>query len=248
MKNLSRSLLAVALMGLPLHAQDPTPPVEVTGEDELVETTSRFEMTWVHPDADFGRYRKLFLWQPVFEFRDIEEAGRSSTTHSVLLGQRGPFGIADESRQRFAEVVEEAFARELERGKLFEVVDTVGPDTLLVRGAVLDIVSQVPPDHPGRTRIYLSAVGEATFVFDLIDAATGVIQARVSSRRRIQPFGTGQIDALTPPTNSATVWLDVTRWARSAARDLIRELERAHKAAARDRPPMEGAGVSPPQP
>ena len=81
----------------------------------------------------------------------------------------------------------------------------------------------------GRSDVYLATVGEATLFIDLIDAETGVIQARVGERRKIQPPGSGRIDEFSMPTNSVTVWSDVGRWARSAASKLRRELEKAQK-------------------
>ena len=75
------------------------------------------------------------------------------------------------------------------------------------------------PRFTGTADIDLSSVGEATFVFELIDAETGVIQARTGERTRIQaPETTYTVSRA--PANSATVWSDVERWARDIARDL----------------------------
>jgi hypothetical protein len=92
----------------------------------------------------------------------------------------------------------------------------------------LDIVSKVPPEYAGMNEVYLASSGEATLIIDLIDAETGVIQARVAERRAIQPPG-GRIDAFSQPSNSVTVWSDVSRWARSSAARLRSELEKAQK-------------------
>jgi hypothetical protein len=136
--------------------------------------------------------------------------------------------VREESKEKFAELVDEIIVKELGRSKLFEVVDEIGPGTLIVQASMLDIVSNVPPPAAGRVDIYLSAVGEATIAFQLIDAESGVIQATISERRRIQPPGTMNTVS-TIPTNQATVWADVARWARKAAVDLRRELEKTAK-------------------
>ena len=122
------------------------------------------------------------------------------------------------------------FIEELGRSKVFEVVDEVGPDTLLVRAMLVDIISNVPPKFTGTADVYISSVGEATFIFELIDSETGVVQATVSERRQIQPRSQmHQVN--TRPANSATVWSDVKRWATEVARDLRKALEKAHKKA-----------------
>jgi hypothetical protein len=106
------------------------------------------------------------------------------------------------------------------------VVTAVGPDTLILRAGIIDITSDVPP-AARYVDIRLSAVGEATFVVQLIDPGSGVIQATVGERRKIQP-GSG---ATNRPTTEATVWTDVEQWARSLGMDFRRELDKAKKKA-----------------
>jgi hypothetical protein len=73
-------------------------------------------------------------------------------------------------------------------------------------------------------------MGEATFFFELIDAETGVIQARVGDRRAIQPPARmNQVNQA--PTTEATVWNDVEIWARDQAMTLRRALDKAAKKA-----------------
>ena len=221
-------LVTLLIAGLP-YAQEAPPAEEVTGADELVEKKGRFQGTWVRPDADITQYSKLYLWQAVFQFREGGETS-SGTTIGTSRGDQGPYAVRDESKKKFEQVVSESFVKALGQSKVFEVVDTVGPGTLIVRGAVLDIVSDVPPTRTGVNDVYLSAVGEATFVIELIDAESGVIQARVAERRRIQPPGR-MYDVSRVPANSATVWSDVKLWANQVGQDVRRALEKAHKKA-----------------
>ena len=95
---------------------------------------------------------------------------------------------------------------------------------------MLDIVSNVPPNVGRRANVHLSSMGEATFVFELIDAETGVIQVRTADRRYIQP--PSAMNTVNPaPTNSATVWNYVELWAQDQAMTLRRELDKAAKKA-----------------
>ena len=238
MKNAAWIFVAAILMAGVPFAQE-APPVEqdastikkAKGGDELVKEKGRFQETWVRPDVDITQYSKLYPWQAVFQFRDVGDAKNRDTTISNTRSE-GPYGIRDESKKKFEQVVGDGFVKALGQSKYFQVVDEVGPDTLIVRAAVLDIISDVPPKYTGFNEIYLSAVGEATFVFELIDSETGVIQARVAERRRIQPPGRMNTVS-TVPTNSATVWSDVTLWANQVGQDMRRALDKAYKKASK---------------
>ena len=218
-----------------LQAQEATPGTAITGADELVQKKGALASTWVRPDADMSRFSKLYLWEPEFQFR---EGGATSagTTSKLAAGDAGPFAIRPEDQERFKQQVTDVFVAELARGKLFEVVDRVGPQTLIVRAGFLDIVSDVPPNVERYGNIHLSSVGEATIVFELIDASTGVIQARAAERQQIQPeWRTRGVN--TAPANSATVWADVERWAREQAQNLRQALEKAKKQAEKQAEP-----------
>jgi hypothetical protein len=224
------SCFAAAVLAASLsHAQGATPGVEVTGGDQLVEKKGALAATWVRPDADITRYSKLYLWEPEFQFREGGETS-AGTTSTMLRGDSGPYAIRPEDQERFKQLVKDAFVAELARSKMFEVVDTVGPGTLIVRAGFVDITSNVPPNVSRYGNVHLAAVGEATIFFELIDASTGVIQARAGERRLIQPEA--RMRGVNPaPANSATVWADVERWAREQAQDLRKTLEKAKKKA-----------------
>ncbi len=229
MKKASYFLLAVTLVVGVAHGQEEAAVPEITGADDLVKEKGRFAETWIHPDADMTQYSKLYPWQSVFQFREggKEKAG---TTIEASRGNDDRYAVNDESRAKFKELVSDTFVKVLGRSKIFEVVDEVGPDTLIVRVAMLDIVSDVPPTRPGGQDTYLSAVGEATIIFELIDSETGVIQARAGERRRIQPRSRMQ-GVSSAPANSSTVWAEVKMWTDQLAEDFRRALEKAHKQA-----------------
>ena len=226
MKKAAFLLLCGVLMAGVLYAQD-APVKEVTGGDDLVKEKGPWEGTWVHPDADISKYSKLYIWESLFKFREGGKTSAGTTMQMMRGDSSGPYAVNVESKEKFKQVVNEAVDKELARSKMFEMTDTVGPGTLLVRCAVLDIVSNVPPNLSGGG-IHLASVGQATMVFELIDAETGVIQARVAERRAIQPdVRMNQVNAA--PVNSASVWNDVKQWAGDEAKALRKELEKAKK-------------------
>ena len=231
MKKLALVLIVIMFAAGFAIAQDDTAATEVTGADELVkQKSSQWGGVWIHPDADISKFSKLYLWNAIFQFRDVSDNKVNRTTTAMMRGDQGYFTISEDSQEKFKKIVSEVVVKELGRSKQFEIVDSIGPDTLAVRGAVLDIVSNVPPNVGRQGNVHLASMGEATFFFELIDAETGVIQARVGDRRLIQPpAGMNTVNAA--PTNSATVWNDVEMWAQDQAMTLRRALDKAAKKA-----------------
>ena len=228
------TIVALMAAGMVL-AQDETKSVEVSGAEDLVQEKSKnWGGAWIHPDADISKYDKLYLWNSIFQFRDVSDNKANRTTTAMMRGDQGYFTISEESREKFKKIVSEVVVKEISRSKQFEIVDTIGPGTLAVRGAVVDIVSSVPPNVGRQGNIHLASMGEATFYFELIDAETGVIQARVGDRRPIQPPA-GMNSVNQAPTNSATVWNDVDMWARDQAMTLRRDLDKAAKKAKKNK-------------
>ena len=136
------------------------------------------------------------------------------------------FGISDADRAKFEEEVSKAFDAEIAKGKKFTITDQLGPGTMILRGGALDIISMVPPETVGRSEVYLSNIGEATLVLELLDASNGEVLAVVAERQRLQS-GSGRIDSFSMPTSRATVYAEVRRWARRAASKLRVELDKA---------------------
>jgi len=202
---------------------------EATADEEhpwadLEQDRSSFSETWVNPNADFTKYNSLYLWEAEFQYRDVGPAQRTRST--IMSTRKREFGISEEDRKGFEQIVSDAFVKEIQKAKNFRISDEMGPHALIMRGALLDIVSFVPPETIGRSEIYLANIGEATLVVELIDADTGEVVAVVSERRKIQA-GTGRIDQFSMPTNRATVIAEVRRWASRAAGKLRKELDKA---------------------
>ena len=130
------------------------------------------------------------------------------------------FWISDANRQRLIDTVSEIFAEELQNSERFTITDEPGPDTLIIVGALHDIVSRVPPDMVGRGEIWLSSLGEATLVIQISDSLSGEVIYRAVERRSVERPG-GQMTR----SNSASNWGEVRRWARRWATSLREGLD-----------------------
>jgi len=198
---------------------------------ELVKEKGEFRETWVLPGVDPSKYNKVFLWQGQFQYRDV---GPAQKTRSSMMTHKREFGISEEDRQKFEEIVGESFRKEIAKGKKFAIVesfDEVDTATLILRGGLLDIVSRVPPEMVGRSDVYLSSIGEATFVLELIDAQNGSVVALVAERRAIETLNAHGGAGV--PANSASIMGDIRRWGGSLARRLRSALDKAIKNAAK---------------
>jgi hypothetical protein len=217
------SLLPVLILGT-AFAQDEAPAEAAEAYAHLEKGKSGFKETWINPDTDWNRFDSLYLWEAEFQYRDVGPARRTRST--MMNTRQREFGISDEDRETFEQTVSESFVKEIQRAKNFKLVDEIGPNTLIMRGAVLDIISKVPPETVGRSDVYLSNIGEATLVLELIDSGDGEIVAVVAERRALQS-GTGRIDEFSMPTSRVTVLAEIRRWAQRSASKLRAGLDKA---------------------
>ena len=216
--------LAIAL-AQSVSAEEENPLAKVEGADDLEKVSdASFRETYVNTNADFTKYNKLYPGPAVFHYRDAGPAKRYRTT--PLRSNQTEFGISEKDRADFENIVDEAFEKELGKSEYFTMSEELGPETMIVRGAMVDVVSRVPPEFVGRGEVYLATVGEATLILEFLDGSTGEVLARVAERRRIDTIG-GRTGMATMPTNTVTVRSDVKRWASSTAKRLRNELDLA---------------------
>ncbi len=196
---------------------------------ELVKIDGGFAETFVLPGVNFGDFNKVYFWEAQFEYRDVGPARKTRST--MLSTHKREFGISDEDRARFEEIVGEAFEKEISKAKQFTIIDNIDDidtSTLIMRGALIDIISRVPPEMVGRSDVYLSSVGAATFVMEFIDARTGGVVALVAERRAMETLNS-RTGMMTVPANSASVMGDIRRWSGDLARRLRERLDKAIK-------------------
>jgi hypothetical protein len=121
------------------------------------------------------------------------------------------FQLDDATKELFEQEIAAAFLEEIKTSSIIEVVDEIGPDVLLVRGGLLDVVSRVPPEAAGRGRIFISSIGEATLFVEIVDPMSNTVLARAVDRRageRIGGFESNQV------TNRAEVRRLGRAWGR----------------------------------
>ena len=200
-----------------LGACSTAPPTLQTGPD--AETTfdglvrvdnSAFSDAWADPDADWARYDQILPGGAFFEFRAVKK--NSNTTSARTSSSTNEFWIDDADRARLEEEVGTVFDDELSQSTRFTATDKPGDNVLIIRGGLHDIVSRVPPQMVGRGDIFISSVGEATLILEVVDSMSGEVLARMVERRAAQRPGGSMVVA-----NSVTTWAEVRRMARNWA-------------------------------
>ncbi len=173
-----RSLAVLAVAAVFAGCEATTPTLDTAGEqtfDGLYPVSgSSADYAWAREDIDLSVYTKIRL-QPVgIEYRPGGESGRLWANRSSI----SHYEVTDEQKERLAQTAMEVFTDELGKSERFELTDETGPDVLLIRVALLDVVSYVPPDRAGRSEVFLSRVGEATIVLEIRDSITEAILVR----------------------------------------------------------------------
>ena len=174
----------------------------------------RVDKAWARRDFDLTGYTKIIVEGAGIHYRPVKaSAGRLSASRET------EFPLTEAQKVRIQEVFSTAFREELAKLENLAIVDEPGPDVLIVRGALLDVVSRVPPERPGRVDIYLDVIGYATLVIELIDSESGSVLARAVDLEAAQQQGV--VFESNPVTNTA----QVRRLAKSWAQLLRRRLE-----------------------
>ncbi len=182
------------------------PDAEVTYDGLYRVDNAAFEHAYIDPEADWARYDRILPGGAQFEFRAVKKA---SGTYRARAADTN-FYVDEKNRARLEEEVTAVFAEEVGRSERFSVADAPGPNVLVVRGGLTDIVSNVPPEYVGRSEVFLSSVGEATLVLEVIDSMSGDVLFRAADRRAAERAGGTTPIRSTPATN----WAEVRRLAR----------------------------------
>lgn len=212
------ALLLAACAGTGAQRQQPTidtgPSAEVTYDGLYRVNRSTLDEAWVKPDFDLRPYSKLMPTNGGIEYREVEDPGRTALARSSAT----EFPISEANRKRLAQTLSDEFREEFETLENYEIVSEPGPDVLILKLTLIDVVSNVPPDLIGRGSIYLRSVGEATLVLELYDSVSGEILARAVDRRAAE-------SAYPRESNPVSNWSEVRRLARTWAGILRRRFE-----------------------
>ncbi len=196
---MNKNFIAVVTILAAAAAGCTSTPTFQTGEDAEVtfDGLTRMEGTimdavWALTDIDLTAYSKVMFEGVGVEYREVSGpySGREGSTTTVQRRNQTEFRLHPDTRALFEEEIAGAFREEMARSEVFEIVEEAGPEVLLVRGGLLDVVSRVPPETTGRSRIFLDSVGEATLILEIRSSVSNSIYVRAVDRRAAASGGT----------------------------------------------------------
>jgi hypothetical protein len=183
---------------------------------------SGLKEAWIKLDIDLSRYEKMVLLPVEVQFRAVRPAALSAVGRS----QDREFPLSPADQKRLVDTVTEVFREELAKSRHLALVTEPGPDVLLVRTSLLDIVSKVPPEPSARYELFLDEVGEATLVLELQDAQSGETRARAVDRRAADPVDSTGTNV--SRVTSVEAWTEVRRVARRWASTVTQRIDQLH--------------------
>jgi hypothetical protein len=206
---LAAVLVASGCTSTPQFSDDPE---DVTHDGLTKVNRTIMDSVWARQDIDLSGVTKVRFEGLGVEYRNVNGpySGRAGAGTTQLSANRSTeFQLDAATRELFEEEIRGAFMEEIGRSSVFEVTDEAGPDVVDVHIGLLDVVSRVPPETVGRSRIYIDSVGEATLVLEVRDSVSNTVLVRAVDRRAAQGF---DMQESTPPRNRAEVRRLGRRW------------------------------------
>lgn len=221
MKNLSVKVVVIALAAGVVAGCSLTKPHEKAAAAKADQAglsaveSSRFDGTFVAPNAQFAQYRKLLVEQ-----LDLSEVQiRKQTTDKI---NDTPWELSDADRRYYQERYTEALMNNLIADGRFATSLQAGTDVLQVKAKILEIAPLASKDDPqGRPtmmKVYSEGMGTMTLELTLIDSATGDLLAIITDRRDL-----GRIwEENNRVTNNIQIRLAFNQWLRTLRTELDR--------------------------
>jgi hypothetical protein len=219
---MSRGALAVCGVALLMACIDA--PRKLRNEQELAAdglqrvSSRRVGASYVRPGASLAGYSRVRISLDGLEYRRPPRHVRSAPAAGG-----GNYALGPQQRARFEREFVAAFEHELVESGLYAAATAPGPAVLDVRGRVVDLVVEVPPEAPGSNRTLVRRAGELTMILDAVDSRSGAVLLRMADRRVISQTGDRELYVSSSVSNMAQVRKNLSRWAR-LLRDRLTEL------------------------
>ena len=154
------------------------PPPEVTKDGLHLYKQTKERLVYVKPGATFTQYKKVTLLDCYVEFS-------KDWVNSYNRDQRDPSrqirdSDLDRAKTALQKDFRKIFTEELQQDGRYQVVDSGGPDVLVLRPALINIQVSAPDlMTAGRSSTYVESAGAMTIYLELWDSASNTILARV---------------------------------------------------------------------
>jgi hypothetical protein len=173
-----------------LFAAEPPPQVSPEGL-HLVKST-KTTVIYVKPGVDWSPYKKVALLDCLVEFDKNWQ--RDYNSDRVSTSNRVSDSDMERIKKDVAAEFRKVFTKELQAKSGYPVVDSAGPDVLVLRPAIINLRVTAPDVmSPGMSLTVVDSAGSATLYLELWDSATNTILARAMDAQADPGFaGRGQ--------------------------------------------------------
>lgn len=221
MKNLSVKLVLIALAASVISGCSMTKPHEKEAALKADQaglsavSDSRFDGTFVAPNAQFAQYSKLLVEQ-----LDLSEVKiRKQSTDKI---KDTPWELSDADRRYYQERYTEALMTNLIVDGRFATSLQAGTGVLQVKAKILEIAPLASKDdskgRPTMMKVYSEGMGTMTLELTLVDSVTGDVLAIITDRRDL-----GRIwEENNRVTNNIQIRLAFNQWLRNLRTELDR--------------------------
>jgi hypothetical protein len=211
------ALYAALALVCPAGSAAQEPPPEVTKDGLHLYKQTKERVAYVKPGATFTQYKKVALLDCYVEFSKdwVRDYNRDQRDPSRQIRDSD----LDRAKKALQGDFKKIFSEELQEGGRYQVVDSGGPDVLVLRPALINIQVSAPDlMAPGRSATYIESAGAMTIYLELWDSASNTILARVVDGK-VDPHLYGQ------RSSSVTNRAAAERMMRSWADELRSRLE-----------------------
>jgi hypothetical protein len=194
---------------------------EAMSRDGLQKTSVKgVDLAYARPGASLAAYKRVKLDPVEVEF---DKSWDPSNTGSRIK-------LSSEEREKIkagvAKLVEEEFAKALQKGGTYQIASESAPDVLRVKVNILNLYVNAPSAAAGvgRSKTYVSSAGQMTLLAELSDAASGQMLARVADRREANGVGARRMQLADHMLNEDAAREVAAAWAQT----LRKALDKAH--------------------
>ena len=191
---------------------------DVMGRDGLQKISIKgLELAYARPGASLAAYKRVKLDPVEVQFDKSWDPTRTGSRIKLSSEER------EKIKAGVAKLVEEEFAKVLQKGGAYQITSESAPDVLRVKASVLNVYINAPTDiGAGRSKTYVSSAGQMTLLAELSDSTSGQMLARVADRREGNSMA--RMERVEPGDNEGAARDVAAAWAQI----LRKALDKAH--------------------
>jgi len=169
-------LTTTLILATPAMAKKKDPPPQTTTDGLTLAKSTKHRLVYLADDVDFGIYNKVMIVECAVAFAKNwqRDYNRQERDLSRKVSDKDVERIKDKLSAEFKKVFTETMT---DNG--IEVVTEAGPDVIILRPAIFNLVVTAPNiSSPGRTRTYTADPGQMTLYLELYDSVSSAILAK----------------------------------------------------------------------